>query len=180
MKKGAIIAIVIAAIAIPTAVYAASPLFINTYIDEPAPGTFPDDSMQDKGSEDAPMEDKNDGMADEAKPGVFTQLFGDFVGVGDGVHSAEGVAKVVRLDGSSTLRLEDFRSTNGPDLYVYVSTDKTASEFVDLGRLKANIGSQNYAIPDGTDLLKYDTVLIWCKSFSVLFGSAELAERQST
>jgi hypothetical protein len=45
---------------------------------------------------------------------------------------------------------------------------------VNLGRLKANIGNQNYEVPEGTDLTKYGTVLIWCKAFSVLFGSADL------
>jgi hypothetical protein len=70
--------------------------------------------------------------------------------------------------------LEDFSSTNGPDLYVYLSTDDSASEFVNLGQLKANKGNQNYEIPEGTDIEKYDKVLIWCKAFSVLFGSAEL------
>ena len=64
--------------------------------------------------------------------------------------------------------------TNGPDLYVYLATDKSTSDFVDLGKLKANNGNQNYEVPEGTDLTKYDTVLIWCKSFSVLFGSADL------
>jgi hypothetical protein len=43
-----------------------------------------------------------------------------------------------------------------------------------MGRLKANIGNQNYPIPAGTDMTKYDTVLIWCRAFSVLFGSADL------
>jgi Electron transfer DM13 len=62
----------------------------------------------------------------------------------------------------------------GPDLYVYLSTDKNASDFVNLGRLKGNVGDQNYEIPDGTDFSKYDTALIWCQAFSVLFGSAEL------
>ncbi|NOJ28474.1 MAG: hypothetical protein DA330_10745, partial [Nitrososphaera sp.] len=41
--------------------------------------------------------------------------------------------------------------------------------------LKANIGNQNYEIPDGVDLEKYNTALVWCKQFSVLFGSADLA-----
>lgn len=77
-------------------------------------------------------------------------------------------------DGGNVLRLEDLVVTNGPDLYVYLSTDKSASDFVNLGRLKANIGNQNYEAPEGTDLTKYGTVLIWCKAFSVLFGSADL------
>lgn len=44
-----------------------------------------------------------------------------------------------------------------------------------LGKLKANNGNQNYNIPSEIDLAKYDTVLIWCRPFSVLFGSADLA-----
>jgi Electron transfer DM13 len=101
---------------------------------------------------------------------------GSFVGVGDGVHNAEGIAKVIPLqDGSNILRLENLQVTNGPDLYVYLATDKSASDFVSLGKLKANNGNQNYNIPSETDLTKYDTVLIWCRPFSVLFGSAELA-----
>jgi Electron transfer DM13 len=104
-----------------------------------------------------------------------TVYVGTFVGVNDGLHNSEGQAKVLKLsDGSNFLRLENFRSTNGPDLYVYLSTDKNASDFVNLGRLKGNVGDQNYEIPDGTDISKYDTALIWCQAFSVLFGSAEL------
>ena len=102
-------------------------------------------------------------------------LTGSFVGVGDGIHDAQGIAKVIPIEGGgNVLRLEDLVVTNGPDLYVYLSTDKSASDFVDLGRLKANIGNQNYPIPAGTDMTKYDTVLIWCRAFSVLFGSADL------
>jgi len=105
-------------------------------------------------------------------------MTGTFVGAGDGIHNAEGVAKVITLqDGNRVLRLENLKATNGPDLYVYLATDKGASDFVDLGRLKGNIGNQNYNIPQGTDLTKYNTVLIWCKSFSVLFGSAILASQ---
>jgi len=102
-------------------------------------------------------------------------LTGSFVGVGDGIHDAQGIAKVIPIEsGSNVLRLEDLVVTNGPDLYVYLSTDKSASDFVNLGRLKANIGNQNYEVHEGTDLTKYGTVLIWCKAFSVLFGSADL------
>jgi hypothetical protein len=102
-------------------------------------------------------------------------LTGSFVGVGDGIHDAQGIAKVIPIEGGGdVLRLEDLVVTNGPDLYVYLSTDKSASDFVNLGRLKANIGNQNYPTPVGTDLSKYDTVLIWCRAFSVLFGSADL------
>ncbi|CDI05337.1 Secreted protein [Candidatus Nitrosotenuis uzonensis] len=163
---------IIVAIAVPVAAYAISPLFINNTIDEPLPTNLKTDMMADK------MEDKSM-MADKMSDGSMAKLnmiSGMFVGVGDGIHDAQGTAKILQLDdGNKILRFEDFRSTNGPDLYVYLATDKSASDFVSLGPLKANIGNQNYQIPEGTDLSKYDTALVWCKQFSVLFGSAELS-----
>ena len=102
-------------------------------------------------------------------------MTGSFIGAGDGFHNAEGLAKVIPLkDGRTIIRLENFKSTNGPNVHLYLATDKTASNFLDLGRLKANNGNQNYNIPNGTDLAKYNMALIWCKDFSVLFGSAQL------
>jgi hypothetical protein len=102
-------------------------------------------------------------------------MTGSFIGAGDGFHNAEGLARVIQVgDGSKILRLENFKSTNGPNVHLYLATDKTASNFIDLGRLKANNGNQNYNIPRGTDLTKYNMVLIWCRDFSILFGSAQL------
>ena len=113
--------------------------------------------------------------AAKAIANVSTIRTGSFVGAGDGFHNAEGLAKVIPLkDGQSILRLENFKSTNGPNVHLYLATDKTASNFIDIGRVKANNGNQNYNIPVGTDLAKYNTALIWCKDFSVLFGSAQL------
>jgi len=106
----------------------------------------------------------------------ISPISGSFIGVNDGIQNAEGTAKIIPLQQADMhiLRLENLKVTNGPDLYVYLSTDKSASDFVNLGKLKANNGNQNYDIPVGTDLTKYDTVLIWCKAFSVLFGSVDL------
>jgi len=202
MNKKILIAVIVAAVVLPAGVYEISPLFINTTIDEPLPTAqnskpattgvmSKEDTMMEKNSDtmmkddtesmmkkDAVMIDKEEAMEKDAMPkreSTMTSLSGSFVGVGDGIHDAEGVAKVISLeDGSNVLRLENFRSTNGPDLYVYLATDEKATDFVSLGRLKANNGNQNYNIPEGTDLSKYDSVLIWCKQFSVLFGNAEL------
>lgn len=115
-------------------------------------------------------------MSDTMTPTNTEPLMGNFIDAGDGFHKAEGVAKVIDLtDGRTFLRLENLKTTNGPDLYVYLSSGKDASEIVDLGKLKGNIGNQNYEIPAGTDLSKFNTVLIWCKAFSTLFGSAQLS-----
>jgi hypothetical protein len=98
-------------------------------------------------------------------------------------YTVTGEATIYELeDGSRTLRLEPFESTNGPDLYVYLTTAghtdddaALAADFVDLGDLRGNIGSQNYQIPDNVDLDAYDTVVIWCERFAVAFGAADLA-----
>ncbi len=134
-----------------------------------------DDTMKD---DDAMMDDTmkdDDAMMDDMVE-TPTSYAGTFVGVGDGIHHAEGNAYALPLeDGGNVLRMENFRTTNGPDLFVYLATDKGASEFINLGVLKASMGNQNYDIPEGTDLDKYDTVLIWCRAFSLYFGSAELS-----
>src|ERR671922_1947109 len=203
-KKTIIILIIIAAIVIPVGIYIASPLFINTTVNEPLPTSGLTDlqKFQEFMSMNNEQErvEKGQQMTTEEKNAILrgaahtggnsinenmtedvtvegSFLIGNFIGVNDGIHNAEGLAKVIVLDDEgnrSILRLENFRATNGPDLYVYLSTDKSASDFVSLGRLKGNIGNQNYEIPEGTELSKYDTVLIWCRTFSVLFGSAEL------
>jgi len=52
--------------------------------------------------------------------------------------------------------------------------------FVDLGRLRAFKGSQRYAIPAGLDLVKFQSVIVWCEQFSVLISPADLAPRGKT
>lgn len=89
-------------------------------------------------------------------------------------HSASGTARVVEVDGVMYLRYENFHTINGPDLFVYLATDTQATEFVNLGALKATDGNVNYVIPAGTDISKYTHALVWCKAFGVLFNFAVL------
>ena len=99
-------------------------------------------------------------------------------------HDTRGTATVLDLGaGRRVLRLTSFATSNGPDVRVYLvaaadvqddATVKTAG-FVELGPMKGNIGDQNYEIPATVDLARYRTVTIWCKRFSVNFGSAPLA-----
>src|SRR5690349_12269403 len=100
-----------------------------------------------------------------------------------GAHETKGVATVFQLaDGKKALRLTNFATSNGPDVHVYLvsATDAkdnaavTTAGFVDLGSLKGNIGDQNYELPANADLAKYRAVTIWCKRFSVNFGTAPL------
>ncbi|MEP6687293.1 MAG: DM13 domain-containing protein [Gemmatimonadales bacterium] len=98
-------------------------------------------------------------------------------------HETRGRASVHRLaDGHLILRLEDFTTSNGPDVRVYLvaATDAaddasvTRAGFVEVGRLKGTDGNQNYEVPSDLDLGKYRAVTIWCKRFSVNFATAPL------
>jgi hypothetical protein len=98
-------------------------------------------------------------------------------------HETKGTATVFQLaDGKKTLRLTDFATSNGPDVHVYLVAANDAKDndavtkagFIDIGSLKGNIGDQNYELPANVDLAKYRAVTIWCKRFSVNFGTAPL------
>jgi hypothetical protein len=121
-----------------------------------------------------------DDVVDEAVPtfdepnAVVVEASGSFVGLD---HGTSGTA-VVLADGTGQrfLRLEDFKTSNGPDVNVYLvpSSSDDVTDFVDLGNLRGNIGNQNYAVPLNVDLGRYDRVLIWCVRFSSPFGRADL------
>lgn len=89
-------------------------------------------------------------------------------------HPASGAARIVESNEKTYLRYENFKTINGPDLFVYLSKDMRASEFVNLGQLKATEGNVNYEIPAGINIKDYPYALVWCRAFSVLFNSADL------
>jgi len=97
-------------------------------------------------------------------------------------HGTSGVARVLELaDGQRIVRLEDLETDNGPDLFVYLTTNPADGDegafdddYVNLGRLKGNIGNQNYDLPEGTDLSRFASLVIWCDRFDSAFGAAEL------
>lgn len=99
-----------------------------------------------------------------------------------GAHETTGTVELLQTaDGARILRLVDLATSNGPDVKVYLSAAEPGSadgavedEYVSLGALKGNVGSQNYEIPADVDLARYRSVVLWCDRFSVGFGSAPL------
>lgn len=89
-------------------------------------------------------------------------------------HATSGEATLYQRPDGRLLVLENFRTDNGPALYVYLSQDRTANSIVDLGVLKSTSGTFSYPVPESVDLAQYPYVLVWCQRFSVLFGSAQL------
>jgi ABC-type antimicrobial peptide transport system permease subunit len=97
----------------------------------------------------------------------------------DPIHYGKGKLAVYQ----DLVHLEaDFEVGPGPKFHVYLvpeanvvpSTNVARTMFVDLGRLKAFKGSQNYPVPAGVDLRKYGSVVIWCEQFGVLISPAAL------
>jgi hypothetical protein len=91
-------------------------------------------------------------------------------------HSASGTARLVKLAaGGRKLTLSDgFEIDPGPQVRVYLATDASGKTYTNLGALKGSKGNQQYRIPAGTSLTRYDTVVFWCVPFSVSLASAEL------
>jgi hypothetical protein len=99
-------------------------------------------------------------------------------------HDTTGAARVLELpDGSRVLRVEDFSTSDGPDVHVWLSDAPAGGDwhayddgrYVALGEIKATDGNHNYAIPAGTDLTGLRSAVVWCDRFNVAFGSAALA-----
>ena len=100
-------------------------------------------------------------------------------------HPTSGRASIYQTpDGKRYLRLMDFTTSNAPDVHVLLaqsSDENLGQDFVkgdlksvELGLLKANQGDQNYDLPDSAALSTYDTVVIYCERFHVVFGLAKL------
>lgn len=103
----------------------------------------------------------------------------------DSFHKGSGNAVIYQLSsGERILRLDEFRVTNGPDLRVLLANtpnpeshgDLADAGYQELGKLKGNVGAQNYEIPDSVPLSDVESVVIYCKPFRVVFSVATLAK----
>lgn len=114
----------------------------------------------------------NEFMPGTANQAVAVIKSGSFIGVGG--HLAEGIAKILSLNGTGYLRMEQFKVTNGPDLHVYLTTNGgNIQNAKDLGILKGSEGDQNYFLGKVGNT-SYDMAVIFSQPFRVLFASATL------
>lgn len=95
--------------------------------------------------------------------------------VGTSEHPASGSIRIVTDGSDSYIRYENFKTINGPDIYVYLAKDLDAKTFISLGKVKATEGNINYKIVTGTNVKDYKYVMIWCKTFGVLFNYADIS-----
>lgn len=97
-----------------------------------------------------------------------TMFTGEFVGAGS--HDASGMASIT----NRTLTLSNIEVDRVPDGRVYLSMDADYDYSVELGRLTQFSRTVTYTIPANVNIQDYNTVLIWCKKFSVEIGHAAL------
>ncbi len=192
----AVIAAVIVVPGLGLAWWLGSPLFIDVTVDEEFPAL--ENAVVPSGmamvDAQATMEvamDSPKQVEEEMMEAMGAMLAPDAVKVGmfrdgDSFHRGSGSATVWDLgtDGF-VLRFEDFNVINGPDLRVLLTThpdpmgrgDVHADDvtYVELGKLKGNVGNQNYPIPNDVNVDDYHSVVIYCKPFQVVFSVAPLS-----
>lgn len=196
MKKTALV--VAAALVLGAGWFFVSPLFIDRAVDEGIEFMAADGQL-DMGKVMAMPESKRLAMKDELMAGAAEApdterlepmppeqprvlASGTFVDA-DAIHKGSGTATLYALpNGTNLVRFEDFKTTNGPALVVYLAkhpdprsaADVAEGGFLKLGKLKGNVGNQNYPVPASTEIGEYQSVVIWCELFGVLFSPAAL------
>ena len=195
--QAAIAAVVVLAVTLPTGYYLLSPLWERTTLIEESPldsatvanlvdgtgGTASEPSTTPPAepppdvtvTATADAGTSSDATAAPAGPRLVSE--GVFEGA-DSFHFADGRALLVETEpGAYVLRFEDFSIRNGPDLFVYLSSeaDQPSADGIRLGGLKATDGAFNYEVPAGTDISALRYAMVWCDRFAVLFATAELS-----
>jgi hypothetical protein len=132
----------------------------------------------------AAMSQTADDEMGEGMAGAAALKVGEFQDI-DRLHQGSGQATIYELaDGTRVLRLENLDVTNGPDLRVLLaghdeprSRDALESGvgYIELDGLKGNKGNQNYVIPETVDITDFNSIVIYCEPFHVIFSIASLA-----
>jgi hypothetical protein len=107
----------------------------------------------------------------EVTKGLTTLFTGTFA---SSAHTTTGTVKLAKDDtGKKFLVFDTFKTDAGPDLRIYLSDDLKATNYTEITN---QVTSGTFQLPVDA-AINTDTkrkVLIWCKQFSVLFGSADL------
>ncbi|MBP9732103.1 MAG: DM13 domain-containing protein [Candidatus Magasanikbacteria bacterium] len=183
-----ILSTIVGIVALGVGYWLVSPLFINVRVDESLFTDTDNTNLNEQIDSEAEMREYEDYMATAGKdemveesmpeiPKDFVSATGSFVDV---AHEGTGEVQIVNVDGKYVVRFENLDVLNGPDLRVLLSKSsnvadsKDLGEYVELGKLKGNQGNQNYSVPEDIDVSLYNTVVIYCKPFHVVFNVASL------
>jgi hypothetical protein len=180
VKRFLLVAAAVVAVALAVALPIFEPwrAFTSSTVDEAAPSSNPSSTPVGDPTETATTPSTAPTASSAPQDAVLAS--GEFV---DAEHGTSGTARILELaDGRRFLRIEDLSSSDGPDLHVWLSEARSGGDWgsyddgaeIRLGDLKATHGNQNYLIPDGADLERMRSVVIWCDRFNVAFGTAPI------
>lgn len=94
-------------------------------------------------------------------------------------YKIQGSWTLTQVDGQQVIRFnDDFRTKMGPDLKIILSQksinslskNPTLKTPLNLGLIQSNKGQQDYVLPEGVTLGDYESILIHCEAYNVLWG----------
>ncbi len=99
---------------------------------------------------------------------------GQFSGLNN--YSVDGNFVLERSEDELLLSFkDDFVTSNGPGLYVYLSASpNNVNGGLEVGPLQSSQGAQEYRIDNPITINTYDYVIIYCKPFGLAFGAGAL------
>lgn len=98
---------------------------------------------------------------------------GSFTGASN--HITTGGVELVKADGGYEIHLKDnFEFDGAPDPRIGLGKDGKFVDGTDFEPLKSNTGAQVYKVPASIDAAEFDTIVLWCRKFSVPLGFAPL------
>lgn len=80
------------------------------------------------------------------------------------------VSGAVKVSANGTIRISSFRTSSGPDLYIYVGNGSASKR---VAKLKRTSGTQTYKISPAL-AKSISSVHVYCKRFSTNFGTARV------
>ena len=117
---------------------------------------------------------------------AHTNSYADVLSQGNWVKKQYGIKggwEVVTENNQTIIRFDSsFKTKSGPDLKVFLSkqsmsqvTGKTATkDAILLSVLENNSGAQEYVVPADVDISQFQSLLIHCEAYSVLWGGGKL------
>ena len=164
-------------------------LFTNTTVSEALPTAGTEISAEQTPSKSSPATSSTrSNLSENSDPDLRVEFplvlrEGSFIS-----HEYQTSGKLLILElenGDRILRIENLDTSDGPDLEIWLSDAPVIQgidgwrvfddgNYLSLGKLKGNLGDQNYEIPAEVDLEDFSSVSIWCVRFAVSFGAAEL------
>lgn len=129
-----------------------------------------------EGDSPAPIDELSEALA-----GARALVSGAFIEL-DALHWGTGSATIFELsDERRILRFADFSSAPGADVRVYLARDlqplsalELGGDFLDLGRLKGNVGDQSYFLSDDHDWTIYHSAVVFCRRLDTVITVATL------